>query len=352
MRGASRGFGNRGVGSSVVPNGSCFTSAAWFPVIGYQLDRELISAAARRTKCRVLVDPPGMGESDLLPADAGVDFLAACLAQVLDEHGIDRAAVISASYGTPAAFTLAAQCPDRVDRVVLAGTMKELPSHLRTRIAGTIELALRHDRESLALECVDGMLCHDPRAEIDRRGSAARVLRSSIARMTDAELMKYAANTERLLNHEPLALTPRIRGPEALVFTGEHDVFSAPAACREVASAFDRGWFTTLRRADHLFHLQQWDAVSELILSFAARTLGSEETDGWLELEALHSPLDEPATGRASEVDARHRRRAGGAQSADFAGDPMPAGGPSGVSERRCAPAGGIARPAFPLSRD
>ena len=183
----------------------------------------------------LLVDPPGMGDSDLLPPEAGVDYLAACLAQVLDEHGIEKATLISASYGTPAAFTLAARCPERVDRIVLAGTMKELPLHIREPVARTIGLARHLERERLVAECLAGMLCHDPRVRIERRASSARVLRSSIGRMSDEELMKFAANSERLLNHQPLALHTRIHGPEALVFTGEHDVFTPVDAGREVA---------------------------------------------------------------------------------------------------------------------
>ena len=243
----------------------------------------------------LLVDPPGMGDSDLLPPEAGVDYLAACLAQVLDEHGIEKATLISASYGTPAAFTLAARCPERVDRIVLAGTMKELPLHIREPVARTIGLARHLERERLVAECLAGMLCHDPRVRIERRASSARVLRSSIGRMSDEELMKFAANSERLLNHQPLALHTRIHGPEALVFTGEHDVFTPVDAGREVARAFDRVWFTTIKHADHLFHLQQGDAVAELLLRFAARTLGSTETEGWHALETLNSPIDEPS---------------------------------------------------------
>ncbi|WP_375766581.1 hypothetical protein NR798_33525 [Archangium gephyra] len=43
-----RGFGNRGIDPSVVANGSAFTSGAWFPVVGYQRQRELLSAEDRR----------------------------------------------------------------------------------------------------------------------------------------------------------------------------------------------------------------------------------------------------------------------------------------------------------------
>ena len=236
----------------------------------------------------LLVDPPGMGRSDLLPADRGVHFLAECLGQMLDECGLRRCSVVAASYGTPSALMLAAIRPEQVDRIVLGGTMKELPPHLRERIAGTVELARRRDRDGLARECVDGMLCHDPEKTINRRERAARILRDGIVRLSDAELLRYAANTERLLRHEPLDVTTRVAGPEALAFTGEHDVFTRPEDCREVASAFERAWYTSVRHADHLFHLQQPEAAIELTFRFVARTLTPGATDCWHGLEILN----------------------------------------------------------------
>lgn len=238
----------------------------------------------------LLVDPPGMGKSDLLPADIGIDFLAACLEQVLDEHAIECVSVVAASYGTPSAYQFARLHPERVDRLALVGTMQELPPQLRDRIAGTVAIARSGDREHLAAEVVDGMLCHDPERAIDRRAYAARVLRSGILRMTDAELLKYAANTERLLGHTSLDLSGTIDGPEALVFTGEHDVFTPPLECRRVAAAFANGWFTTVRRADHLLHLQQWETVIDLLLRFMARELPDCGTPGCNGLELVRAP--------------------------------------------------------------
>ena len=45
---ARRGFGNRGADPSVLANASSFTNAVWFPFVGYQRQRELITAADRR----------------------------------------------------------------------------------------------------------------------------------------------------------------------------------------------------------------------------------------------------------------------------------------------------------------
>jgi ABC-type transport system involved in multi-copper enzyme maturation permease subunit len=45
-----RGFRNRGVDPSVVKDGSYFNSAAWFPFVGYQRSRELLSPSDRRER--------------------------------------------------------------------------------------------------------------------------------------------------------------------------------------------------------------------------------------------------------------------------------------------------------------
>lgn len=235
----------------------------------------------------LLVDPPGMGRSDLLPSSAGVDYLAECLRQVLDERGIERANVVAASYGTPSAYRLASRYPDRVDRIALAGTMRALPAHMVGRIARSIAFAYTRERELLADSAVEALICHDPRRDVARRASAARVLRSGILRMTDADLDKYAANSERLLIHQSLDVSQRICGPEALVFTGEHDCFTPPDEGRRIAAAFDRAWFTTVRGADHLLHLEQWQTVIELLLRFMDRTLGEDGLAGCSELEEL-----------------------------------------------------------------
>src|SRR5690606_25688482 len=158
----------------------------------------------------LLVALPGMGRSDPLPADVGIGFLAGCLEQVLDEHGIARANLVAASYGTPSAFELARTRPERIERLALAGTMRELPPHRRERIAHSIELARCRQRDALADEVVAGLLCHDPALAIQRRGAAARVLRASVLRMCDLDLDKYAANTERLLNATPLDISATI----------------------------------------------------------------------------------------------------------------------------------------------
>jgi len=93
-------------------HGLGYTREGWGPL------RELLSR-----RYRVLsYDNRGIGESEIPPGPYTVDELAADAAQVLDEAGAERAHVLGASLGGMVAQLLAAERPERVDRLVLAGT--------------------------------------------------------------------------------------------------------------------------------------------------------------------------------------------------------------------------------------
>lgn len=70
-----------------------------------------------------------------------------------------------------------------------------------------------------------------------------------------------------LPEHEPLT---RSCGPEvpALVFAGEHDLYTTPSECRVVASAFREATFTTVPAADHLSPLERFGATLALLDGF------------------------------------------------------------------------------------
>ena len=68
-------------------------------------------------------DNRGIGESDVPPGPYTVEELAGDALQVLDEAGVERAHVVGASLGGCIAQDLAADRPDRVERLVLACTM-------------------------------------------------------------------------------------------------------------------------------------------------------------------------------------------------------------------------------------
>lgn len=104
---------SQGDGSPVLlVHGLGYTRQGWGPLPGL---------LARRYRV-VSYDNRGIGESEVPPGPYTVDELAADAVQVLDEAGLERAHVLGASLGGMVAQLLAAEQPDRVDRLILAGT--------------------------------------------------------------------------------------------------------------------------------------------------------------------------------------------------------------------------------------
>ena len=100
---------------------------------------------------------------------------------------------------------------------------------------------------------------------------ARRLVTRQFERMGPAGRVRYCCNTRRQLDHLNLDLEAA-PGVPVLVFTGEHDVYTQPSACREIADAFDEAVFTTIRRADHLFHLERFEATLSLVSWFLMGT--------------------------------------------------------------------------------
>jgi pimeloyl-ACP methyl ester carboxylesterase len=88
-------------------------------------------------------DAPGAGRSDSPLAPYTMGHVADVAAAVLDETGHDRADVLGYSFGGAVAQTLAHRSPDRVRRLVLAGTscgVGAVPGSVRALMAVTTPL--------------------------------------------------------------------------------------------------------------------------------------------------------------------------------------------------------------------
>ena len=82
----------------------------------------LLDALARRRGLRaVALDRPGFGMSDDLPPGTSISRMATMVAQFIGSLGCTRAHVFGLHSGNKVAAALAAEHPDRVDRLVVAG---------------------------------------------------------------------------------------------------------------------------------------------------------------------------------------------------------------------------------------
>lgn len=239
-----------------------------------------------RGKSVLLLSLPGTGESEPLPPEYGIDFLAASILQVVEHLSLEKLSIISPSYSTPAAYRFAQQFPERVRNLLLCGTMEEIPSPLRPYVARSIATLREGKMEQFASEVLGitgprvghGLLCTDPSKPIARRKLALRILKSQLINLPQEDRLRYEYNTFRLLLHPCFDLM-RPPAVPALVFTGEHDTFTKPHLSRKIAAHLPDSLFTTVREADHMFHLEQFDTTSELFFRFS-QGLSCEELPG------------------------------------------------------------------------
>lgn len=79
----------------------------------------------------IAYDMRGSGESQVTPGPYTIDLLAEDLGDLLDELGVERAAIVGHSMGGAIALTAAARRPERVWAVVGVGTAATLTSEQR-----------------------------------------------------------------------------------------------------------------------------------------------------------------------------------------------------------------------------
>lgn len=214
----------------------------------------------------LLLDMPGMGESDWLPFSYGLDYLAGCIDSCLDWAGCESANVLAASYGSLISYRFAQLYPHRVQRLVLIGVMSHFRDDYYRQAVEHIE-RVESGVADFPTECIDYLVSETVRTKTRRGRAVAKMMRRRLEELTPADIQKYVDNTRRLVFHEPLDLTDPPEMP-TLIFTGEHDQLTKPEWNREVAAAIPGSVFTTVRDGDHLCHLEQFGTVSQLVSRF------------------------------------------------------------------------------------
>jgi len=219
----------------------------------------------------ILVDLPGTGRSDILPAHYGIEFLAGALKKLFVSLGLRGVDILSTSYGTPVAYMFTKNNPELVSRLILGGIMNDIPEHLWAGTKHTIETLEKGDMHEFAMEIIEGLTYRENPDIIFKFKLVDKVLYSTLINMDEDGRAKYIENTLRLLYHEPLDTSdyPCVR---TLVFTGEYDVYTSPGYCREIAASMPDSVFTTIKNSDHMFSIQRFDVMMEMFRDFLSES--------------------------------------------------------------------------------
>ncbi|MEU6858366.1 alpha/beta hydrolase [Glycomyces sp. NPDC046736] len=212
-------------------------------------------------------DLPGWGAADLLPPYLGPDVPVEALVRLLDDLGIAKVNLFAGSYGSSVGYRMAQTHPDRLARLVLAGTMGAIPDESRPMMRAAVALAENGPRERFGPAAVDALM--SPHPDIIAKAVVRRVLSMRFGDADEADLAKFVANTHRLLSRD--LIDPSVPPTVPTLFTtGEHDTLTPPALCRALAFTCLESWYVEIARADHLIHLERPAQLVDLMTRFFA----------------------------------------------------------------------------------
>nr|WP_281500719.1 alpha/beta hydrolase [Kordiimonas marina] len=239
---------------------------------------EKVSLALAKESWVIAVDTPGNGDTGVLPYSYDFEFICRAIHSAIKKLGIDCVNVLGCSYGSIVAMRYA-QMYLGVDKLILGSAMEQLPRHLEYEF-NLLLFLLKWNRMEEFADGFTNLLTNPDFRETNRLCRlTADKLRHALVNASTGMKEQFKHNTMRILKHghTDLALMPDV---DATVFTGEHDHFLPVSANQRVAASFKRSRFISIPDADHMFHVEQFRATVQTILS------GLKDEDDKLELAA------------------------------------------------------------------
>lgn len=215
----------------------------------------------------LIFDHRGVGESEDAPGAFGTADLADDLAGLLDVLGIERAHVLGAFLGGMAAQEFALRHPDRLERLVLAGTWARPDAKRRMLLDKWKAQALAgvsgevFVRERLLWTLADETFEEQDLIEAMSRsfpGDEPPISTDLFVRQCDACLRHDTLDRLRELEHHVLLLC------------GRHDQLTPPRLHREMADELPKGRLVTLSHGAHLILAESARRFNQTVLAFLA----------------------------------------------------------------------------------
>jgi pimeloyl-ACP methyl ester carboxylesterase len=213
----------------------------------------------------LIYDHRGVGESDSSDESFSTADLADDAVGLMDALEIPKANLLGVSMGGMVAQEVALRHPDRVDRLILAGTFARPDAKRRmlltqwrelSRAGAPAEVMIR-DRLLWALQ--------------DETLEQTDLIESMIARYIEdgAPLTEevYALQCDACLNHDTADRLREIKHP-TLVICGRHDQLTPPKLHRELADEIPGAHLVTIAYGGHLVMVESAQRFNFTVLQF------------------------------------------------------------------------------------
>jgi poly(3-hydroxyalkanoate) depolymerase len=210
----------------------------------------------------ILFDAPGTGQSSRTRTPVRMRRLSRLVTELLDHLGYERVDVLGYSFGGAVAQQMAHQSPERVRRLVLAGTMCGIGAPPSPRVLALMATPLRYysrsHLEKVSPRLYGGRSRRDPGALRDHLH--ARLTRPPSVLGYQWQIYAVAGWTSLLWLH-------RLQQP-TLVLHGEKDPIVPLINCRLMAGRIPGARLHVLPEAGHLFLIDEPEEPAAMVMEF------------------------------------------------------------------------------------
>lgn len=238
-----------------------FLGGAFQSFVSFKTEVELVY----QTHPVVLLDLPSQGSNDQLVPELELKDFSSLLKGFFEVQHIEQVIMVGISYGSAMATLFAAEHPSFVQRLLVSGITCFRRETLVTLLEDSLELLAQGNMTAFAATAVSNLINHNRMQETEVGKTYRRLLYRQVARLNDNEQLRYAQNTQRLLNFDGFTSFPLC---PTLVATGEFDNFTLPEENAGFAASCADAQFAVIEDADHLSQFERREVTSELFYRF------------------------------------------------------------------------------------
>lgn len=238
-----------------------FLGGAFQSFVSFKTEVELVY----QTHPVILLDLPSQGSNDQLVPEFQLKDFSSLLKGFFEVQNIEQVIMVGISYGSAMATLFAAEHTNFVKRLLVSGITCFRRETLVTLLEDSLELLAQGNMKAFAATAVSNLINHNRMQETEVGKTYRRLLYRQVARLNANEQLRYAQNTQRLLDFGGFTSFPQC---PTLVATGEFDNFTLPEENAGFAASCADAQFAVIEDADHLSQFERREVTSELFYRF------------------------------------------------------------------------------------
>ena len=226
--------------------------------------------------------PPGFNSSGLRPEDVSVERVAADFIEVLDDAGIEQAALAGHSIGVQLIFEIYRQAPERVAALLpVAGTFENpvrtfagkpvldrlfpvADALFRFLPFGFLQpLVRRISAPETALTMLQALKVAGPKVTAER-------IAPHVVQICEIDFSVLWRMIGGFRNHRAAALLPEVAAP-TLVFAGKKDLFAPPEVQHRMHDLIHQSEIVWFDEGGHMLPAEEPEAIAAAMLEFLTR---------------------------------------------------------------------------------